>query len=81
MGFVCLSRIILLPFIKIKKGIDDDDIHLAGSHCLDILKEKETDPEWLIKQRKIEVKIIKRWMAKYYAELKSIQTTGIQDEN
>ncbi|PON53409.1 Peptidase S, partial [Parasponia andersonii] len=25
-----------------------------GSHCLDILRAKETDPDWLVKQRKIE---------------------------
>ncbi|XP_022730956.1 lysosomal Pro-X carboxypeptidase-like [Durio zibethinus] len=41
-----------------------------GSHCLDILPEKKTDPEWLIRQRSIVVKIIKRWMAKYYADLR-----------
>ncbi|XVF05275.1 hypothetical protein REPUB_Repub05bG0157800 [Reevesia pubescens] len=41
-----------------------------GSHCLDILQQKETDPEWLIRQRKMEVKIIKEWMAKYYSDLK-----------
>ncbi|XP_022753784.1 lysosomal Pro-X carboxypeptidase-like [Durio zibethinus] len=52
-----------------------------GSHCLDILPERETDPEWLIRQRKIEVKIIKGWMAKYYADLKSIQTIGFQAEH
>ncbi|WRX32245.1 Peptidase S28 - like 5 [Theobroma cacao] len=44
-----------------------------GSHCLDILAERETDPEWLIRQRKIEVKIIKGWIAKYYADLKAFK--------
>uniref|UniRef100_A0A2C9UN91 Lysosomal Pro-X carboxypeptidase n=1 Tax=Manihot esculenta TaxID=3983 RepID=A0A2C9UN91_MANES len=28
-----------------------------------------TDPQWLIKQRKTEVEIIKAWIAKYYADL------------
>ncbi|KAF3957969.1 hypothetical protein CMV_017070 [Castanea mollissima] len=29
-----------------------------GSHCLDILFAKDTDPEWLVMQRKVEVRII-----------------------
>ncbi|KAJ6765472.1 PROTEASE S28 PRO-X CARBOXYPEPTIDASE-RELATED [Salix purpurea] len=40
-----------------------------GSHCLDILFAKETDPEWLVAQRKIEIKIMKEWIDKYYADL------------
>ncbi|XP_058197908.1 uncharacterized protein LOC131313554 [Rhododendron vialii] len=45
-------------------------VHTAkGSHCLDILTAKETDPQWLIKQRKVEVKIIDGWIRKYYADL------------
>ncbi|KAE8691821.1 putative Serine carboxypeptidase S28 family protein [Hibiscus syriacus] len=43
-----------------------------GSHCLDILPEKESDPEWLVRQRETEVMIIKRWIAQYYADLKAI---------
>lgn len=39
-----------------------------GSHCLDVLSSKETDPEWLIMHRKTEVKIIKGWLTKYYAD-------------
>ncbi|OMO90293.1 Peptidase S28 [Corchorus olitorius] len=42
-----------------------------GSHCLDILPEKGTDPDWLIRQRKTEVKIIKAWISKYYVDLKA----------
>lgn len=41
----------------------------VGSHCLDILKANETDPEWLVTQRKTEVGIIKEWISKYYADL------------
>ncbi|KAA0033354.1 hypothetical protein IC582_026830 [Cucumis melo] len=41
-----------------------------GSHCLDILKAHETDPEWLVTQRKTEVGIIKGWISEYYADLK-----------
>ena len=43
--------------------------NFAGSHCLDILQAKETDPNWLVKQREIEVKIMKKWIAQYYADL------------
>ncbi|XP_022140665.1 lysosomal Pro-X carboxypeptidase-like [Momordica charantia] len=40
-----------------------------GSHCLDILRANETDPDWLVTQRKIEVGIIKEWISKYYVDL------------
>ncbi|KAL4560826.1 hypothetical protein LXL04_032981 [Taraxacum kok-saghyz] len=37
-----------------------------GSHCLDILSSRLGDPDWLIKQRQLEVQIIKNWLKKYY---------------
>ncbi|XP_039052489.1 lysosomal Pro-X carboxypeptidase-like [Hibiscus syriacus] len=40
-----------------------------GSHCLDLLPEMKTDPPWLIKQRKTEVRIIASWISKYYTDL------------
>ncbi|KAG8387570.1 hypothetical protein BUALT_Bualt02G0035100 [Buddleja alternifolia] len=40
-----------------------------GSHCLDILYAKKTDPEWLVVQRNTEVKIIQGWINEYYADL------------
>ncbi|KAJ0083415.1 hypothetical protein Patl1_30536 [Pistacia atlantica] len=41
-----------------------------GSHCLDILPANATsDPDWLVKQRKIEVEIIEGWIAKYNKDL------------
>ncbi|KAF5447603.1 hypothetical protein F2P56_033143 [Juglans regia] len=43
-----------------------------GSHCLDILPSKQSDPEWLIMQRKVEIKIIKRWITQYYFYLDSL---------
>ncbi|KAM3303020.1 lysosomal Pro-X carboxypeptidase isoform X1 [Capsicum chacoense] len=39
-----------------------------GSHCLDILNAKPSDPEWLTMQRNTEVKIIEGWIAQYYAD-------------
>ncbi|KAL3619996.1 hypothetical protein CASFOL_034908 [Castilleja foliolosa] len=42
---------------------------LNGSHCLDILPASETDPEWLITQRKIELEIINGWLTNYYFDL------------
>ncbi|PRQ33320.1 putative lysosomal Pro-Xaa carboxypeptidase [Rosa chinensis] len=45
-----------------------------GSHCLDILTSNQTtDPDWLVNQRKSEVKIIEGWIAKYYADLQALQ--------
>ncbi|XP_055834022.1 uncharacterized protein LOC129902681 [Solanum dulcamara] len=44
-----------------------------GSHCLDILTKKPTDPEWLIMQRNTEVKIMEGWITKYYADLKALK--------
>ncbi|KAI8529067.1 hypothetical protein RHMOL_Rhmol12G0196800 [Rhododendron molle] len=43
-----------------------------GSHCLDILTAAKTDPQWLIDQRKVEVKIIEGWFETYYADLHSL---------
>ncbi|KAF3648650.1 putative lysosomal Pro-X carboxypeptidase-like [Capsicum annuum] len=40
-----------------------------GSHCLDILTAKPSDPEWLNMQRKTEVEIIEGWMTQYYVDL------------
>ncbi|KAI6670094.1 hypothetical protein NL676_004979 [Syzygium grande] len=40
-----------------------------GSHCLDIIRATEKDPIWLVKQRKTEVEIIRKWIATYYADL------------
>ncbi|XP_020230955.2 lysosomal Pro-X carboxypeptidase [Cajanus cajan] len=40
-----------------------------GSHCLDILRALETDPVWLVEQRKKEVDIIKGWITQYYVAL------------
>ncbi|KAJ4978695.1 hypothetical protein NE237_009475 [Protea cynaroides] len=41
-----------------------------GSHCLDILNSSpDDDPEWLIMQRKTEIKIIDGWLTEYYMDL------------
>ncbi|KAF8034747.1 hypothetical protein BT93_C0913 [Corymbia citriodora subsp. variegata] len=39
------------------------------SHCLDILTQNQTDPDWLIMQRKTEVEIIEWWISQYYYDL------------
>ncbi|XP_071719796.1 uncharacterized protein [Rutidosis leptorrhynchoides] len=52
-----------------------------GSHCLDILSSKETDPDWLVKQRKEETKIIKRWLIKYYQSLPFLKRSHISIES
>ncbi|GLT80827.1 hypothetical protein SLA2020_522420 [Shorea laevis] len=44
-----------------------------GSHCLDILPAKESDPEWLMLQRKNEVETIEGWISKYYSDLVKFQ--------
>lgn len=44
-------------------------VNFVGSHCVDVYPATETDPEWLIKQRKMEIPIIQVWLAKYYADL------------
>lgn len=47
-------------------------IGIAGSHCLDILVARESDPEWLVMQRKTEIKIIQGWLQTYYADLHAL---------
>ncbi|MED6155462.1 hypothetical protein PIB30_005666 [Stylosanthes scabra] len=39
-----------------------------GSHCLDILKAGESDPQWLVDQRHIEVNIIGSWIAQHQVD-------------
>ncbi|XP_028808144.1 lysosomal Pro-X carboxypeptidase-like [Neltuma alba] len=48
-----------------------------GSHCLDILEATPNDPQWLVMQRKSEVKIIKGWIAKYQADLRALNNQNI----
>ncbi|GLT81001.1 hypothetical protein SLA2020_524090 [Shorea laevis] len=43
-----------------------------GSHCLDILRASKTDPQWLVEQRATEVRIIKQWLANYFADLRAL---------
>ncbi|KAL5580173.1 hypothetical protein UlMin_012615 [Ulmus minor] len=44
-----------------------------GSHCLDIIGSKPTDPDWLVNQRKTEVEIIKGWITQYYYDLRAFK--------
>ncbi|KAL5580175.1 hypothetical protein UlMin_012617 [Ulmus minor] len=44
-----------------------------GSHCLDIIRSKPTDPDWLVNQRKTEVEIIKGWITQYYYDLRAFK--------
>ncbi|KAL3828521.1 hypothetical protein ACJIZ3_017323 [Penstemon smallii] len=44
-----------------------------GSHCMDILYATKTDPEWLVMQRKEEIRIIKGWITKYHYDLKALK--------
>lgn len=44
-----------------------------GSHCLDIQRARPSDPDWLVMQRKIEVKIIEGWISKYYTDLLEVK--------
>ncbi|KAL5580171.1 hypothetical protein UlMin_012613 [Ulmus minor] len=44
-----------------------------GSHCLDIIRSKPTDPDWLVTQRKTEVKIIRGWITQYYYDLRAFK--------
>ncbi|CAK9186785.1 unnamed protein product [Ilex paraguariensis] len=40
-----------------------------GSHCLDIKQLEQSDPEWLVMQRRLEAEVIEGWITKYYADL------------
>ncbi|CAI9768559.1 unnamed protein product [Fraxinus pennsylvanica] len=46
---------------------------INGSHCLDIRSAQPSDPEWLVTQRKKEIKIIIGWITEYYADLLSLK--------
>ncbi|KAF8034746.1 hypothetical protein BT93_C0912 [Corymbia citriodora subsp. variegata] len=58
------------------KNISDSVISVytdKGSHCLDILTQNQTDPDWLIMQRKTEVEIIEGWISQYYYDLRAFK--------
>ncbi|KAL8138595.1 hypothetical protein V2J09_004596 [Rumex salicifolius] len=42
-----------------------------GSHTLDLLYAKESDPKWLKAMRKKEVKIMEEWLSLYYSDLRA----------
>lgn len=44
-----------------------------GSHCLDMASTQPSDPQWLVTQRKTEVRIIQQWINEYYVHLNATQ--------
>ncbi|CAL0321957.1 unnamed protein product [Lupinus luteus] len=49
-----------------------------GFHCEDIHPETPSDPQWLISMRNTEVKIIKRWIQDYEADLALFKYKKVQ---
>ncbi|RHN74996.1 hypothetical protein MtrunA17_Chr2g0316381 [Medicago truncatula] len=45
------------------------NIDFSGSHCLDLHRSQESDPDWLVDQQKKEVMIIQGWIANYSNDL------------
>ncbi|KAF5749695.1 lysosomal Pro-X carboxypeptidase [Tripterygium wilfordii] len=43
-----------------------------GAHHIDLRAATPTDPDWLIEQREIEIKLIEGWINSYYEQKKSI---------
>ncbi|KAH9660417.1 prolylcarboxypeptidase-like protein [Citrus sinensis] len=47
---------------------------LTGSLLImEAIANQDSDPDWLVMQRKAEVEIIEGWISKYYADLKAVQ--------
>ncbi|XP_073022443.1 uncharacterized protein [Primulina eburnea] len=40
-----------------------------GSHCLDLHSWNNTDPDWLVLQRKTEIEIMEGWIETYYTDM------------
>ncbi|XP_058757661.1 uncharacterized protein LOC131630933 [Vicia villosa] len=58
------------------KNLSDSIIALTtvnGTHVMDMSGANEYDPDWLVDQRRKEVKIIKGWLNQYYVELSMFQ--------
>ncbi|XP_059664417.1 uncharacterized protein LOC132310234 [Cornus florida] len=56
------------------KDISDTIVAIStinGSHCLDIMGARQTDPDWLVQQRQRELDVIEGWIRKYYVDLLS----------
>ncbi|XP_010493394.1 PREDICTED: lysosomal Pro-X carboxypeptidase isoform X1 [Camelina sativa] len=43
-----------------------------GSHCQDITLKSKEDPEWLVRQREKEIKIIDSWISTYQKDLRDL---------
>ena len=46
-------------------------MEISGAHCLDLITPTPTDPDWLIQQRRKEIKIIELWILDYNSRLHS----------
>ncbi|XP_059663789.1 uncharacterized protein LOC132309501 [Cornus florida] len=58
------------------KDISDSILSIStvnGSHCLDIMGAKPTDPDWLVKQRQRELDVIEGWIKNYFEDLSALK--------
>ena len=53
-----------------------DERLFLGAHCLDLFGATESDPGWLVEQRKKEIEIMKGWITQYYADLGALKWTS-----
>ncbi|KAG7950663.1 hypothetical protein I3843_13G126900 [Carya illinoinensis] len=48
-----------------------------GSHCLDLRQANQSDPEWLVTRRRVEVDFIRGWITEYYSSHDDLLTAII----
>jgi lysosomal Pro-X carboxypeptidase len=47
-------------------------IYFSGAHHIDLRASSSEDPDWLLEQRAIEIKLIEGWISNYHQEEKAI---------
>ncbi|KAG6739207.1 hypothetical protein POTOM_056796 [Populus tomentosa] len=65
-GYVLMMNLII---VVMRRRFTQHMLTTTGSHCLDVLATTKSDPQWLVAQRKEEVRIIRKWIRNYFSDL------------
>lgn len=67
-----MVKLKVLEIVRLLKQSVAFVIYLSGAHHIDLRASSSEDPDWLLEQRAIEIKVIESWIHNYYQEKKAI---------
>ncbi|KAJ6862136.1 hypothetical protein NC652_039089 [Populus alba x Populus x berolinensis] len=73
-GYVLMMNLII---VAMRRRFTQHMLTTTGSHCLDVLATTKSDPQWLVAQRKEEVRIIRKWIRDYFSDLDACKKENI----